>query len=66
MSDENFYVNVLQLIDVASKRGAWNGPELGVIAEIRNSVVEKLKALNADVKENVDVISSEETDVEEK
>jgi len=29
-------------------------------------VVEKLKALNANVKESVDVISSEETDVEEK
>tara|TARA_R100000700_G_C3177131_1_gene152191 strand:- start:2974 stop:3174 length:201 start_codon:yes stop_codon:yes gene_type:complete len=62
MSDENFYVNVLQLIDVASKRGAWNGPELGAVAEIRNSVVEKLKALNADVEENVEKLSS---DVEE-
>jgi len=66
MKDENFYVNVLQLIDVSSKRGAWGGPELEAVANVRSVVVEKLKALNANVKESVDVISSEETDKEEK
>ena len=62
MEDRNLFVNVLQLIDISSKRGAWGGPELGAVADIRGAVVEKLKGLNEDVIENADELSE---DVEE-
>lgn len=60
MDDKNFYVNILQLIEVSSKRGAWGGAELEAVAAIRSSVVEKLKDLNEDVVENVENLEEEE------
>ena len=34
------FLNILQLIDVATKRGAWDGSELKSVGSIRESVVE--------------------------
>lgn len=34
---------MLQLIDVAAKRGSWNGDELEFVAVLRKEVVEQLK-----------------------
>jgi hypothetical protein len=34
---------MLQLIDVAAKRGSWNGEELETVAILRKEVVEQLK-----------------------
>ena len=43
MDEQKFYANVLQLIDVSVRRGAWEGTELALLAEIREEVVIKLK-----------------------
>ena len=60
MEDRNLFVNVLQLIDISSKRGARGGPELKAVADIRGAVVDKLKSLNEDVIENADELSADE------
>ena len=44
MEEKNLFLNILQLIDIATKRGAWNGGELKSIGTIRESVVEKIKS----------------------
>tara|TARA_R100001460_G_scaffold60964_1_gene101081 strand:- start:311 stop:502 length:192 start_codon:yes stop_codon:yes gene_type:complete len=63
MEERQLFTNMLQLIDVSSKRGAWNGNELEAVALIRKAVVEKLKSLEESVEENVN--SLQDADKEE-
>lgn len=53
MEKKQFLLGMLQLIDVATKRGAWNGEELETVAIIRKEVVEQLKEF-AELDENQD------------
>jgi len=43
MDEKQFILGMLQIIDVASKRGTWNGEELETVAILRKDVVEQLK-----------------------
>ena len=43
MEKKQFLLGMLQLIDVAAKRGSWNGDELEGVAILRKEVVEQLK-----------------------
>lgn len=43
MEKKQFLLGMLQLIDVAAKRGSWNGDELEFVAVLRKEVVEQLK-----------------------
>ena len=43
MEKKQFLLGMLQLIDVAAKRGSWNGDELEFVAGLRKEVVEQLK-----------------------
>jgi len=63
MEERQLFLNMLQLIDVSSKRGAWGGNELEVVALTRKAVVEKLISLEESVEENVD--SLQDADKEE-
>ncbi len=60
MDEKQFYIGVLQLIDISSKRGCWEGSELGAVAQIRNEVVEKLKGFNEEVQENTSELNNED------
>lgn len=53
MEKKQFLLSMLQLIDVATKRGSWNGEELETVAIIRKEVVEQLKEF-AELDENQD------------
>ena len=53
MEKKQFLLGMLQLIDVATKRGSWNGEELETVAIIRKEVVEQLKEF-AELDENQD------------
>lgn len=53
MDQKQFLLSMLQLIDVATKRGSWNGEELETVAIIRKEVVEQLKEF-AELDENQD------------
>lgn len=43
MDQKQLLLGMLQLIDVAAKRGTWNGEELEFVAILRKQVVEQLK-----------------------
>lgn len=43
MEKKQFLLGMLQLIDVAAKRGTWEGAELDFVAMLRGDVVEQLK-----------------------
>ena len=43
MNEKAFYLAVLQLIDVSSKRGCWEGSELVSVVEVRKEVINKIK-----------------------
>jgi len=43
MDQKQFLLGMLQLIDVAAKRGTWNGEELEFVAVLRKEVVGQLK-----------------------
>ena len=43
MNQKQLLLGMLQLIDVAAKRGTWNGEELEFVAILRKEVVEQLK-----------------------
>jgi hypothetical protein len=49
---------MLQLIDVAAKRGSWNGEELEFVAVLRKEVVEQLKEF-AEPEESVETTEEE-------
>jgi len=53
MEKKQFLLGMLQLIDVAAKRGSWNGDELESVAILRKEVVEQLKEF-ADPEETQD------------
>jgi hypothetical protein len=54
MDKKKFLLGMLQLIDVAAKRGSWNGEELEFVAVLRREVVEQLKEF-ADPEETQDL-----------
>ena len=54
MDQKQFLLGMLQLIDVAAKRGTWNGEELEFVAVLRKEVVEQLKEF-ADPEETQDL-----------
>ena len=54
MDQKQFLASMLQLIDVATKRGSWNGEELEFVAILRKQVVEQLKEF-ADPEETQDL-----------
>ena len=60
MVERQLFLNMLQLIDVSSKRGAWGGSELEAVAVTRKAVVEKLKSLEESVEENVSSLQDED------
>ena len=54
MEKKQFLLGMLQLIDVATKRGAWNGEELESVAILRKETVEQIKEF-AEPEENQDL-----------
>jgi hypothetical protein len=57
MEEKKLFLNILQLIDVATKRGAWDGSELKSVGLIRESVVVKIKNLEDTENEDLETTS---------
>lgn len=57
MEERQFLANMLQIIDVATKRGAWNGDELEMIAINRKAIIERLT--------NIEETETKESEAEE-
>jgi hypothetical protein len=58
MEKKQFLLGMLQLIDVAAKRGSWNGDELEGVAILRKEVVGQLKDF-AEPEESVETTEEE-------
>jgi hypothetical protein len=43
--EQQYFVNVLQILDVATERGAWKGGEIEAIAMLRKQTMEQIKNL---------------------
>ena len=59
MEKKQFLLGMLQLIDVAAKRGTWEGNDLEFVAILRKEVVEQLKEF-AEPEESVETKPIEE------
>ena len=43
--EQQYFVNMLQILDVATERGAWKGGEIEAIAMLRKQTMEQIKNL---------------------
>ena len=43
--EQQYFVNVIQILDVATERGAWKGSEIESIAAVRKKTMEHIKVL---------------------
>jgi len=43
--EQQYFINVLQILDVATERGAWKGEEIESIAAMRKQTMEQIKNL---------------------
>ena len=46
--EQQYFVNVLQILDVATGRGAWKGAEIESISILRKQTIEQIKNLAED------------------
>ncbi len=63
MDKEKLFLHILQIIDLATKSGAWNGNELQAVATIRQSIVDEINESKNAVNENLETITK---DIEDK
>ena len=43
--EQQYFVNMLQILDVATERGAWKGPEVEAIAMLRKQTMEQIQKM---------------------
>ena len=43
--EQQYFVNVIQILDVATERGAWKGGEIEAIAGLRKQTMDHIKSL---------------------
>ena len=55
--EQQYFVNIIQILDVATERGAWKGAEIGSIAALRKQTMDHIQSL-------AEASEKEETQVE--
>tara|TARA_Y100001951_G_C11084239_1_gene153085 strand:+ start:247 stop:444 length:198 start_codon:yes stop_codon:yes gene_type:complete len=43
--EQQYFVNILQLIDVSTERGSWKGAEIEAIAMLRKQTMEQIQKM---------------------
>ena len=43
--EQNYFVNILQLIDISTERGAWKGVEIESLAMLRKQTMEQIQKM---------------------
>ena len=43
--EQQYFVNIIQILDAATERGAWKGAEIEGIAAIRKQTMDHIKSL---------------------
>ena len=60
--EQNYFVNILQLIDVSTERGAFKGVEIEGVAMLRKQTMEQIKKIAEESKKEES--NKEETQLE--
>ena len=55
--EQQYFINVLQILDASVERGTWKGPEIEGIAAVRKQTMEQIKQM-------AEASQQEETQVE--
>ena len=42
---QQYFINMLQILDVATERGAWKGAEIEAVAMLRKQTMEQIKEM---------------------
>ena len=64
--EQQYFVNILQLIDVSTERGAWKGGEIEAIAILRKQTVEQIQKMAEESEKEEPQLESETKKVGEK
>ena len=43
--EQQYFINMLQILDAATERGTWKGPEIEGIAALRKQTMEHIKEM---------------------
>ena len=43
--EQQYFINVLQILDAATERGAWKGAEIEAIAMLRKQTMDQIKEM---------------------
>ena len=43
--EQQYFINMLQILDTATERGTWKGPEIEAIAMLRKQTMEQIKEM---------------------
>jgi len=43
--EQQYFVNVLQIIDISTERGAWKGGDIEAIAMLRKQTIEQIQKM---------------------
>jgi hypothetical protein len=43
--EQQYFINMLQILDVATERGAWKGAEIEAVAMLRKQTMEQIKEM---------------------
>jgi len=43
--EQQYFVNILQIIDISTERGAWKGGDIEAIAMLRKQTVEQIQKM---------------------
>ena len=46
--EENYFINVLKVLDASVERGAWKGGEIESISALRKMTMQKVKEMSED------------------
>lgn len=64
--EQQYFVNVLQILDVATERGAWKGAEIESISILRKQTIEQIKNLAEDSQQKEPQVESITKEIGEK
>ena len=56
--EQKYFVNIIQIIDVATERGAWKGNEIEDIAVLRKQTMEQIQKMAEEVEKQEPQIES--------
>ena len=64
--EQQYFVNILQIIDISTERGAWKGGDIEAIAMLRKQTVEQIQKMAEESEKEEPQLESETKKVGEK